>query len=58
MNEPKSDPPAASPTEKQEHAHSPPQPNHPAPPAPEDSEMGGEAACQLHRWWDGNEDAD
>ena len=28
----------------------------PAPrPAPDEEEMGGEAPCQLHRFWDGGE---
>ncbi|HEU4561318.1 MAG TPA: hypothetical protein VFS20_25925 [Longimicrobium sp.] len=56
MNEPRSDPPGET-AAGEPHTGSSSQPNDP-PPTPEDSEMGGEAACQLHRWWDGDEEAD
>jgi len=31
-------------------------PGRPEPPSAKEVEMGGEAACQLHRWWDEEED--
>lgn len=47
MTKRESDPPAADPP------RSDPPPAEP--PAAEDAEMGGEAPCQLHRWWDEDE---
>ena len=58
MNERKSDPPAAPASAEQERNDPQPRPTgHPDAPAAEAAEMGGEAPCQLHRWWDDGEGA-
>ena len=51
MTERESDPPAADPPPTD-----PPPGDHPERPAAEEAGMGGEAPCQLHRWWDEDEE--
>lgn len=57
MNEHKSDPPAKpDPADEQRDGPQPQPVDRPVVPTAKDAEMGGEAPCQLHQWWDHEDD--